>query len=421
MDGQLIVAILAFCLSAVQAFILVIYQVYKFFRKTTEEKKGIFKDKIQYIWNNNYPYYFRTLYAYYKKRGLFDDKSDLNSNSINRQKFLVPVDDIFLNFGEKTQVDNLVLLENIIVNYEEFDKSKLSIPIDNSKFPDKKKTFLENYKNFCAVPLKDKPSYFLKNVNKKDKTEYIVHGEGYNHYIESGLYLEYDLSNYEPDDINKKGSMKLREKLDLLNFSNRYVGIGICTLTLFKNVYNRKTKENKDTYFLIHNRGSNLTEHPSQKSVIPAGTFEPIGKDYTKKSSLDFSNTVYREFVEELFNDDEFTDLGTSELIENNEVIKNLKTASKLYYLGSGIDIINGKLEVLNILVIDVLKWEEKYKKMDSHSLKTSFQTNFEGEIEIKEFRYERLKQYSTDSNFVPCAREIFSILCHLKDRGVYF
>ncbi len=421
MDGQLIVAILALCLSTIQAVVLVIYRIYKSLKKTTEEKKKIFNEKLQYIWNNNYSYYFRELYSYYKKRGLFDNGYDLQLNSINRQKFLAPVDDIFLNLGEKAKVDNLVLLENVTVICEKFDNFRLSIVVDNSKFPDKKRTFLENYMNFCAVPLKDKPSYFLKAVNKKEKIEYIVHGAGYNHYIESGLYLEYDLSNYEPSYIRKNGTMRLRDQLDLLNFRNRYVGIGICTLTLFKKVYNRKTKKNEDTYFLIHKRGSNLTEHPSQKSVIPAGTFEPNGKNYMEKRSLDFSNTVYREFIEELFNDDEFANLGTCELIDNNKEINDLKQASNLYYLGSGIDIINGKLEVLSILVIDISKWSKKYKNMDSHNLKMSFQTNFEGEIEIKEFRYDRLKQYSTDSNFVPCAREIFSILCHLKDKGVLF
>ena len=50
-----------------------------------------------------------------------------------------------------------------------------------------------------------------------------------------------------------------------------------------------------------------------------------------------------------------------------------------------------------------------------------SFQSNFEGNIIIKEFEYGRLKHCATEIDFVPCAREIFNILCYLKEQGVYF
>lgn len=419
MNGELIVSIIALCLAGVQAIGLVIIKIFKTLRKTTDEKEKTFKNNLRYIWNNNYSYYYRELYMYYKKQGKFDNFDNLSNIPLKRQKFLISVDDICLK--EITNVKDLNLLEDVKVSVEYFDNYQPLIKIDTSKLPNKKKTFLQNYMNVCELDLRNSNSYFLKAVNKDDGIKYIVHGAGYNNYIESGLYLEYDLSNYELDDIRRGVHMRLRDQLNLLNFNNRYVGIGVCTLTILKNVYNKKTKNNTDTYFLIHNRGSNLTEHPSQKSVIPAGTFEPNGDNYSDERSLRFSNTVYREFIEELFNDEDFNLLGTNELIENNEQIENLKVASNLYYLGSGIDIINGKLEVLSVLVIDVSKWDKEYRCMDSNDLNQSFQANFEGNITIREFRYDRLKQYATDSNFVPCAREIFSILCYLKEQGVRF
>lgn len=377
-----------------------------------EGKIEKFKSNFDVIWKNYKEYYKELIEFYNIKNTSYEIFCDNEMAIKDKPNHLLMVDNILKNKIES--VEQLKELNDVKVKYINSPNITNAFNINKKILPNSKETFLKNYEDYyCKIPLRNNDTYYLYEY--KDGV-YKVYMDGYNKYIESGLYLEYDLSFVTPNTIR---SSTLRNHLDLLNFKNRNVGIGVCTLTVFKHVYNKNTKKNEDAYFLLHNRSNNLTEHPSQKSIVPAGTFEPINSIVSDEDNLNFSNTVYREFAEEILGQIEFEELHNTQLID--ETLKAIKDASKIYYLGSGIDVLNGKLELLNILVIDALKIGSKYKKLDINDIVRKFTGNFEGTIKIKDFSLAMLKQYRDDVNCVPCAREIFSILAVLKENGVVF
>lgn len=88
----------------------------------------------------------------------------------------------------------------------------------------------------------------------------------------------------------------LRKKIgfnNLEDYSWRPAKIGINVFTIMKR------KDGGYSTF-IHKRRSNQIEYPGLYHVIPAGTFQPVSEHSVKKQ-YSFGYTIFREFLEELF------------------------------------------------------------------------------------------------------------------------
>ena len=87
-------------------------------------------------------------------------------------------------------------------------------------------------------------------------------------------------------------------KSNYLNFVSTYevyswrpAKIGINVFTIMKRRW---------ILYIIHKRRSNQIEYPEFYHVIPAGTFQPVSEHSVKKQ-YSFGYTIFREFLEELF------------------------------------------------------------------------------------------------------------------------
>lgn len=264
---------------------------------------------------------------------------------------------------------------------------------------------MSNYLTFYYDgKLRNESSLFLSDyVYKDNKMEYSFILNGYNEYVNSGTYLEYEIANNHG---------KFKNRIDLLNPKNRFVGVGICTLTIIKNVRN-EDKGERISYFMVHERNPLLTEHPGQKSVIPAGTFEPIVKSkLCTPENFNIENTVFREFGEEVLGIDDFTSLVGVELLEEG-IIGKIRSASKTKYLGAGFDIMNGKLEMMGLLIIDAAKIEKDCADFSIEEVLNyiKLSPNAEGDVFTRKLTKAYLNQYANSVLCTPVARQIFKIV----------
>lgn len=154
--------------------------------------------------------------------------------------------------------------------------------------------------------------------------------------------------------------LRIRPTVEVFNFTDRSVGVGINTLTIM--AYRKRS-----SMFLLHKRrsqGSNIAEAEGQLHVIPAGTFQPLCQNTKEFRSIEFSmqRNQMRETGEEL--------LGKEELIRKSvmhdpdypyDVDSELKKLKRMYdqkyvssyLLGSAIDLLTLKCEVMTLQIID--------------------------------------------------------------------
>lgn len=330
---------------------------------------------------------------------------------INNNDFLLMLD----------EPDEFYPMKDIKVNLDKRESIEYGIVYNKHKFPYKKEDFLSNYRAcYYEGRLRDEPSYFLINFEKTEgKAEFTFFKHGYNEYINSGTYLEYEIANSH----NRAEKNFLKNRVDILDFSNRYVGVGICTLTIIKNIYNEDSKKNI-SYFLMHERNPLLAEHPGQKSVVPAGTLEPINKtDFSAPENYNIENTVYREFNEEVLGKEDFSALSSVELLDDDVIISKIRKASHTKYLGAGLDIMNGKLEIIGLLIIDADKMGAEFKKLTIEGFLTKIRCtpNAEGSIFTKKLTRPHLNQYMNNVSCAPVARQLCKVLVdHFDEPGLF-
>ncbi len=304
----------------------------------------------------------------------------------------------------------------IKVKIDDNDPVKKNISYNKNKFPNKKEDFLSNYLSFYYEgKLRNEDSYFLTAtdiIQNRRSFSFLV--KGYNEYINSGTYLEYEISNSHGNPYNR---------IDLKDFHNRYVGVGVCTITIINNVFEEETGK-KISYFLVHQRNNFLAEHPGQISIVPAGTLEPIVKGNVKAiENLNIANTIYREFGEEILGLEEFTSLADPELLNEGIIGKIMNEASKTKYLGTGIDIMNGKCEIMSMLIIDADKMGSDYKNSTIYDFlnKMKISPNSEGVVNHKKLTKTNLVQYAYNVMCTPVTRQIFQILLNNYDNKDLF
>lgn len=340
-----------------------------------------------------------------------------------------------------------------LVDKGEFDpktikKRKLKI------FPDKKLT----YSDLIIKHSESEKSFFNGDVyctydirNIKDKIEIDVFESDYFSFINTAKVLEL---------MNETDQAKKRNKIDVFDFTKRHSAIGISAITIFKNVLKDDKKNN---FFAIHQRTSQVMESPNTIHVVPAGTYSPMvlieelsgKKDESTDFSFDLRNTIYREFLEEIWQTKHMHELGSIKLLKENPRYYILKYFTDIYYLGLGLEPYNTKTEILFALVFNMEGFDDKeidyridnIEETISEDLKNEIRNEFkilfkkdfqfedfkkflsedskddenslfiEGDIRLESLTKGVLEQYYSDINSTAAAKEIFRKVYHVFDQ----
>lgn len=331
------------------------------------------------------------------------------------------------------KLDDLVLLENVDVEIEEdFDTTNIEIPVLKI-FPKKKLDYTQSFIQYVKpnAQLFNGRLYASSSVkSENNKIKFKVYETDYYSFMNTCRVLEL---MYETRERDKKLD------IDILDLTNRYCGIGINCFTILKNVKLKKDSSIKNDYFLVHQRTNKVIESPEKVHVVPAGSYQPMtsldsiekGRNFDKN----MSNTIYREFCEEILNTHHMKELNSLNLLEEELDYRLLKSKSKIYYLGCGLEPYNTKMEVMALMIIDMDNINEgiSEKEMDeflemhpslncSGRIATDIQTlklifrsgednSNEGSILIEKLSKAMLEQYYSLENTTPSSKEIFAYL----------
>ncbi len=171
-----------------------------------------------------------------------------------------------------------------------------------------------------------------------------------------------------PEDVKvDELDLKLRDNIDIFDFSNRSCVIGIDTILLISN--------KRGNFFYFHKRAKKgLAEAMNTFHVVPAGTFQPrhTGDGWHKYEFSMYKN-IMRELGEELLGKEEFEEMttGMKDVLEVEEIeyYHCLKESGKgnVYFLGMGLDCLTTKPEFLTAMA---------FRDLES----VDFKDNYEGE-----------------------------------------
>lgn len=380
-----------------------------------------------------------------KSYGLIIDKKWV----VYDQNKIRNINDLFLLSDIKIKIEKLdkpieIPSLKIYPNYKKFSKNKEEQTfVYNFLKYNEKNVYLFNGKLFAAKDI----------VRDGDKIKFIVHQTDYYHFLNSCKALEL---LYETNERQQKF------KMDVLNLTNRYVGIGINCLTIIKNVRKRTNPKEKRDYFLIHSRSSNIIESPNKVHVVPAGSYQPITSidkinkinDEVKEFNSNMTNTIYREFCEEILSTNHMNEINSYRLLSMSNDYQFCQKFLKVYYLGCGLEPYNTKMEILALGIIDIdeilkernseiitrfidehkvinntinnLKENEKIDDKINLDLLSSIISrkdellqymNLEGDIKFEKLSKEMFEQYYSDNHSTPSAKEIFGFMYENYDK----
>ncbi|MBR6952087.1 MAG: hypothetical protein IKH56_10245 [Oscillospiraceae bacterium] len=191
---------------------------------------------------------------------------------------------------------------------------------------------------------------------------------------------------------------------DLFATSGRFAGIGVNAVTLLYRVRGESAP-----LMLLHHRGErSVAENAGTWSVIPAGSWTPIGEDEPDDFDALPVNTVYREFAEELLGVEEAEQLGVPQLLDGRLL------RQPVVLLGFGFEPVSTKLELMAALQMDLADPDTRALlggSMDRAELEAFFRSNYEGTLKLVPFTRPYLKQYRRDVRSAPVLKEILAIL----------
>lgn len=254
-----------------------------------------------------------------------------------------------------------------------------------------------------------------------------VKNGGYFDFLDSCEYLVYELSHARkirrkkpPYHLGLFSPLPCRSRqAELMDLDNRFAGIGVNTATILQNVDSPvdaddpQSPRRKTTYLLLHQRSGKVSEGQGAIHVIPAGSYQPVGPQLRSPFNQDLSNTVYREFGEELLNVDEFSHLGEEGVLEDKY------RRWEVLFLGLGFEPVNTKVEVLTAMKVDVDLPENRRLFSGAYTLeglKSYFQTNYEGSLILSPLTESNLLQYQRDSRTTQSCKEILTIMLEHLD-----
>ncbi len=375
--------------------------------------------------------------AYRKKR---KEESELEISYINqilelRNKYRVKLTQLISIYYEKTlDSDSIYHIPQVqVLTKKEYlpENPVLISDLDKMLKWEEEGPKVKKYSNFSSIIKKSASGRqlyngFIYRILEINNSNLIFTKGRYFDFLNTCEYLSYELAefihdndyfkdllvNYGVKGINKiagflienPDSIKLRTSTNPFDFTSRYSAFGTCTLVVLK-------RTNKESIFILNVRSNQLTETPGLLHVIPAGTFQPIAQgNIFHKVEFSFSENIFREFIEELIEDihirqnyllafdyEKLYGEGLGKKFRDKIIKSN---NFELLYLGTVIDPINLKPEIITVLLL-----HEGYA--DSFlGNNPSWETEGAGLRQVH-FTEERLKEIleNEDNKFVPTGK----------------
>ena len=211
-----------------------------------------------------------------------------------------------------------------------------------------------------------------------------------------------------------------RSVIDIWDFENRCVAIGVCTLTVFYNVGRRGGPQ----LFLVHHRSDAVAEAAKAISMVPAGTLARNGpSEEGEGRPVSIGVNVLREFEEEV--------LGRDEVEFADEFTDPIPEGMSMLYLTMGFDPLTTKIEMVTLLSVDCC--EPKVRQFISELVPgfpseggpiedeeirglTKNRASSEGGIAVEPFDEKTLRRYERCSEGMPVFRECMRMVAENMD-----
>ena len=252
--------------------------------------------------------------------------------------------------------------ENVVNQNETFKNASKFLPSleDGPSSYTKVVGQLDNGKYRPAI-FEDLPIYSLAKV---DNTDFNFAKSTYFEALDCGETLAYEAARRKVlkessggwDDLVIRASIK-----DPFDLSERTVGVGISTLTI------RKKPTGTASFFMHHRNEQKVASALGVYHVIPAGEFQPSGSgEQNFVRDMNFEFNILREYYEEMLGKTILEDeLGHSSGYNNIPFFKEVleSEAVKFYYLGTALDPLNLKAEILTVAVWDSTAFDHFFKQ----------------------------------------------------------
>lgn len=188
----------------------------------------------------------------------------------------------------------------------------------------------------------DNPAYAVESiVNDSNGITLDVKLAHYFDYVFTAQILDAELRLSLAHDatINER-FLKHRSYVGVLNFDRYMAKVGLNVLVAFIS--------DSAPAFLLMDRSTMVMkrplEYPNSVHVVPAGTVQPNGQELFDDDDLSLSNTLLREWAEELFNNDSK---------EGKRLANDLMSGNaKFVVTAMGIDALTQKIEICGLLVV---------------------------------------------------------------------
>ena len=166
--------------------------------------------------------------------------------------------------------------------------------------------------------------------------------------------------------------LPFRRHVNVFDFTNRCVGIGINTIFIMK--------DRNNVTFFKHKRTPGATmEAINTEHVVPAGTFQPRrGMPTIPDPDFNVYKNILRELGEELLGRKDMEEVRTStdEITMDRHLGRFhqlfVKGCAKAFFLGWGLDPLTTKAEFLTAIVVDIREFKNRFGE-------PRFKRNWEG------------------------------------------
>ena len=341
----------------------------------------------------------KTPYLFYKEEWMRSSKE------------LVPIQSISLKAG----TDERVASKKRTKIERQFRKLGL--------LPNCDRSMTDNLLMFTDVRLYDAPSYFCDSftINENDEIEVTVSKGSYFWFVNTCFPFGFEAAyncycNYKM----RNGLLRLRKDFPIFEFRNRYSSFGIVTLVVLVNVDLYGNNEELQNFFLLHKRGTGVSESQGMINAVPGCTFQPTsGQQYgglqNELDSEGIAFTITREFMEEIKSLEEFSFQTSPDRIKNEPLLKIVQ--NNCYYLGGGINPINAYFEMLTLLFLDMNNEEVQgyFGGTTLETIREGLKPNEEGTIFIEPYERDNLLFYENNIKSTPALKEICHILLENK------
>lgn len=188
----------------------------------------------------------------------------------------------------------------------------------------------------------DNPAYAVESImNDSNGITLGVKLAHYFDYVFTAQILDAELRlNLAHGAAITERSLKHRSDVGVLNFDHYMAKVGLNVLVAFIS--------DGAPAFLLMDRSTMVMkrplEYPNSVHVVPAGTVQPSGQEMFDDDDLSLSNTLVREWAEELFNNDS----NEGKQLANDLVSGN----AKFVLTAMGIDALTQKIEICGLLMV---------------------------------------------------------------------